>query len=70
MIAKGPFETDAHYQKRKWFIKNYSKYQPKDTEAEAERLSNIWMNMVTLKCRYNKPIESKIYNFLKESKKK
>ena len=69
MIAKGPFETDSHYQKRKWFAKEYLKYNKKETEIEAERLSNIWINMMTLKCRYPPPLESKIHNFIKSSKK-
>ena len=69
MISKSTFETDANYQKRKWFVKKYLKYNKKETETEAERLSNIWINMMTLKCRYPIPLESKIHNFIKSSKK-
>ena len=65
MVDKAPFETDTNCEKRKWFIKNYKKVFPKDSEDEAERLSEIWINMTILKCRYPEALEKKIYNFLK-----
>lgn len=65
MVNKTSFETDINYEKRKWFIKNYKKTFSKDSEEEAERLSEIWINMTILKCRYPDALEKKIYNFLK-----
>ena len=64
------YETNESFQKRKWFVSNYLKYNPKSKESEAVRLSNIWINMITIGCRYPQPIESKIYSFLKTQKPK
>ena len=47
-------------------IKNQNKNQNKNKKnsSEAERLSEIWINMITLHCRYQPSIEKQIYAFV------
>jgi hypothetical protein len=68
MIKRLPFETNKQFEKRSWFIKNYSNTNPNVSTAEVERLSEIWANMITLKCRYNVDIEKDIHQFVKNNK--
>jgi hypothetical protein len=68
ILTKTPFETDHNFQKRKWFVKNYLKTNPKNEELEAIKLSEIWINMTDLKCRYPPALEKRVYQFLKNVK--
>jgi ribosomal protein S6 len=60
-------ETIENYYKRWWFISNIS---PKNISEfnEAVRLSNIWINMIVLKCKYNQNLEHLIFNIINSFK--
>jgi hypothetical protein len=64
MLKKNQYETTSSYNKRQWFVKQYLLYNPKVDEEEAARLSNIWINMITLGCRYPADVEQEIKKFL------
>ncbi len=68
-MEKGEYETQSNYQKRKWFLDNYLKYDNKSNKTEGNRLSLIWSNMINLGFRYPEPVENKIHQFLKSVKK-
>ena len=69
MIYQDPYLTPSNNKKQQWFIKNYIKLNKKTSPSEASRLSAIWLNMITLNCRYPDAIEFEIQNFLKSVKK-
>lgn len=66
-IKKNFLETDYNYSLRKLFI-NY--YNPKNKKElnNAIMYSNIWCNIIFLKCKYNKDIENNINNLINEEK--
>ena len=56
------YEPDASYKRRVWFVK---KYDGKGGTGEAVRLSNIWVNMILLHCRYPDKLEKIVHTALK-----
>ena len=64
MIKKSQYETSQSYNKRQWFVKNYLLYNNTVGEADAVLLSKIWINMISIGCRYPKEVEMKIKKFL------
>ena len=64
-IRKKDWETDERYNRRVWFIKKY-----KGNKKESVRLSNIWVNMLILHCRYPDKLEKIIYKHLSNINKK
>lgn len=66
-IKKNFLETDYNYSLRKLFI-NY--YNPKNKKElnNAIMYSNIWCNIIFLKCKYNNDIENNINNLINEEK--
>lgn len=62
-------EINLYYNIRKIFIQSF---QPKNKKEfrKYEMYSNIFINMLFLKCRYQTSTEKVIYNFLKKNKNK
>lgn len=56
------YEPDASYKRRVWFVK---KYGGGGGVSEAVRLSNIWVNMILLHCRYPEKLEKMVHTALK-----
>lgn len=65
-IPRNLDETNESYEKRKWFIGTYAPKTPKEFD-KAVQLSNIWVNMLYLKCRYPDKTEKEIANVIKKS---
>lgn len=63
-LEKNIDEIIQNYCKRWWFISNL-KPKTKNEYDDLIRLSNIWINMITLKCKYVESIEKKILNIVK-----
>jgi len=69
VIQKNLDELDENYNKRIWFIKEIDPKTKKDTE-NAIRLSNIWINIISLKCIYPLQVMHTIHDILKNTNKK
>jgi len=65
-IIKNLDETEESYNRRVWFI---SEIKPKTQNEyeEAIRLSNIWINMIILKCIYPIDVMNRIKIILKNT---
>ncbi len=65
-VKRNQDEVDESYKRRKWFIGEITPKTKKEYE-EAIKLSNIWINMKYLGCRYPTEAEKKVENILKGS---
>ena len=68
-IPRNLYETNNSYMRRVWFVNQYS---PKTNHEliKAITLSNIWINMLILKCKYDKKIELEIIKIFTNIKNK
>lgn len=63
LVKRTKYEPDESYRRRVWFVKKFIKNGGKDVEGI--RLSNIWVNMILLKCRYSDELEKIVHKALK-----
>lgn len=67
LIKKNINEPDKFYNLKNKFIKELKPKNEKELLL-ISMYSNILINMVYLKCRYNSKIEKKMFNYLKKIK--
>lgn len=67
IVKKNDNETDLNYNFRKIFIEEFKPKNVKDFKL-IEMYSNIFINIISLKCNYEKKTEKKINLFIKRIK--
>lgn len=63
-IIKKPNETNESFVKRQWFISQF-----KGDYNLGVKLSNMWINMINIRCTYPQKYNKMIFDIIKNSNK-